>query len=69
MFKSLPASGLGIFIQPQFPHLKYTVTHTHTHTHTNTHPSTAIDVNYVLGGQLCPTLCHPIYCSPPVSSV
>ena len=37
-------------------------THTHTHTHTYTH-------TYVLVAQLCLTLCDPMDCSPPGSSV
>ena len=42
------------------PHTQHTHTHTHTLTHTHTH---------TVHGQSCLTLCDPIDCSPPASSI
>ena len=50
-------------------HVKCLYIHTHTHTHTHTY--TYLHGIYVLclGAQSCPTVCNPIDCSPPGSSV
>ena len=49
-------------------HLSTTHTHTHTHTHTP-HIPELFGCCCCLGAMWCPTLCNPMDCSPPGSSV
>ena len=46
-----------------------THTHTHTHTHTPASVSTQFSFSLCVCTQWCPTLCNPMDCTPPGSSV